>query len=64
MTKNTTYKSALERIEEIIDLIENGEPDVDTLSDLVKEATALIEACKTKLNKADADLSETLKKIG
>lgn len=63
MTKNITYKSALERIEEIIDLIENGEPDVDTLSDLVNEATTLIEACKTKLNKADVDLSETLKKI-
>ena len=64
MTRDITYKSALDRIEEIIDHIENGGPDVDTLSDLVKEATSLIEACKAKLNKVDADLSETLKKIG
>jgi exodeoxyribonuclease VII small subunit len=63
MTKKISYQSALKRIEEIIDQVENGEPDVDTLTDLVKEATSLIEACKEKLNYADIELSETLKKL-
>lgn len=63
MTKKISYQSALKRIEEIIDQVENGEPDVDTLTDLVKEATSLIEACKEKLNHADIELSETLKKL-
>ena len=64
MTKELSYKTALLRIEEIIDQIENQQPDVDTLTELVKEASTLISACKDKLGDAEADLSETLKKIG
>lgn len=64
MTKKLSYKNAIDRIEEIIDQIENGQPDVDTLTDLVKEASSLITACKDKLGNAEIDLAETLKKIG
>ena len=37
--KKLTYKESLDRIETIVDIIENQQPDIDDLSSLVKEAT-------------------------
>ena len=57
------YKSAIKRIEEIVDIIENQEPDIDDMTSLVKEATALINFCKKKLKTAEKDLNSSLEKL-
>jgi exodeoxyribonuclease VII small subunit len=64
MDKQLSYSKAIERINAIVELIEHQEPDVDTLTQLVEEATALILACKEQLQDADAKISETLEKLG
>jgi exodeoxyribonuclease VII small subunit len=64
MDKQLSYSKAIERINAIVEQIEHQEPDVDTLTQLVEEATALILACKEQLQDADAKISETLEKLG
>lgn len=64
MNKQKSYSQAIARINEIVDEIENKEPDVDQLTALVTEATALISACKEQLQNADAKISQTLEKLG
>ena len=49
-----SYKDAIARIEEIVQIIENREPDIDDLTKLVKEATVLIDFCKKKLKIAQS----------
>ncbi|ELR71486.1 hypothetical protein C900_02549 [Fulvivirga imtechensis AK7] len=58
--KYVTYKESLEEIENIIQKIESGEPDIDELSALVKRAATLIKECKKKLRRTEEDLSQTL----
>ena len=48
-----SYKEAVEKLRRIVAEIEQGDLDVDLLSDKVKEATRLIKLCKEKLYKAD-----------
>lgn len=57
------YKDALNKIKEIVDKIENEEPDVDELSNLVKKALGLIKVCKDKLRNTEADLENALKEF-
>ncbi len=59
MTK-FSYKKALNEIEDILDEIENGEPDLDTLSDKVKRATKLIKDCKTQLRKTSEEIDSII----
>lgn len=58
-----SYKAAIDRIEEVVDIIENQEPDIDDLTKLVKEATGLIDFCKKKLKTAENDLNSSLEKL-
>lgn len=57
------YKDALARIEEIVGLIEE-ESDIDSLTQLVGEASNLIQVCKDKLKNAETDLQKSLEKLG
>lgn len=63
MTKKTSYKVAIARIESIVDIVENQEPDVDELAELVKEGTKLVALCKEKLRKTESELNESLKQL-
>ena len=64
MTEQTkNYKTATNRIQEIVDIIENREPDIDDMTLLVKEATDLIHFCKKKLKTAENDLTSSLEKL-
>ena len=47
--KEETYNEAIEKLRKIVAEIENGDLDVDILSEKVKEATRLIKLCKEKL---------------
>ncbi|MFT6053386.1 MAG: exodeoxyribonuclease VII small subunit [Roseivirga sp.] len=61
--KNISYKDALLRIEEIVDIIENQQPAIDDLSNLVKEASTLIKSCKVKLKNTEAELNTSLENL-
>jgi exodeoxyribonuclease VII small subunit len=61
--KSLSYKAALERIEEIVDIIENQQPDIDDLSSLVKEATSLIKDCKLRLKTTENELNTSLENL-
>lgn len=63
MSEQLSYKNALKRINEIVERIENEDPDIDELSSLVKEATRLIAQCKTKLENTEAEIQLSLEKL-
>jgi exodeoxyribonuclease VII small subunit len=58
-----TYKEAVNKLRKIVADIENGELDVDILSDKVKEATRLIKLCKEKLYKVDEEVKKVLEEL-
>ncbi|SEG11420.1 MULTISPECIES: exodeoxyribonuclease VII small subunit [Parabacteroides] len=61
--KKETYNEAVEKLREIVADIENGDLDVDILSEKVKEATRLIKLCKEKLYKADGEVKKILEEL-
>ena len=50
--KEETYNEAIEKLRKIVAEIENGDLDVDILSEKVKEATRLIKLCSENLKMA------------
>lgn len=54
------YQKSIKRLEEIIEKIENEEIDVDELAANVKEAAALIEACKERIEKAQLEVKKVV----
>lgn len=63
MSDTLSYKEALDRINRIVERIENEDPDIDELSSLVKEATQLISQCKAKLENTEAEIQSSLEKL-
>lgn len=61
--KKFNYKKALDEIEQIVYKIENGEPDIDELSNMVQRAADLIKQCKTKLKDTGSELEDILQKL-
>ena len=45
------YEEAMKRLEEIVHQIENGEMDIDSLADKLKEAKSLMTFCKKNCGK-------------
>lgn len=63
MSKELNYKEALQRINEIVEQIEQEDPDIDQLSKWVKEATGLISSCQKKLENTEAEIQSSLEKL-
>jgi len=61
--KNTNYTEAFEELQQIVKEIEEGEINVDELSQKVKRATELISICKNKLNSTEEDVNKILKEL-
>jgi len=55
-----SYEEAIQRIEEITKKIESGEMDIDSLATSLKEAKELVQFCKEKLTKVEADVKKIL----
>lgn len=55
-----TYEKAMKRLEEIVDKVENGQMDIDSLSATLKEAQQLVAFCRDKLTKVDAEIKKIL----
>ena len=58
-----SYKESVEKLRRIVAEIEQGDLDVDLLSDKVKEASRLIKLCKEKLYKADEEVKKVLEEL-
>lgn len=61
--KELTYKEAISEIEEILEQIENNEPDVDQLSEKVTRLSFLVAWCREKLHKTEEEIEKILKEI-
>ncbi|MBQ0023898.1 MAG: exodeoxyribonuclease VII small subunit [Prevotellaceae bacterium] len=60
MEKELTYEQAMKRLQEIVEKIERGEMDIDSLATNLKEAKDLVAFCKDKLTKVEADVKKCL----
>ncbi len=60
---NLTYEKALKRVEEIISKIEAEELNVDELAKNVKEASELLQYCKSKLFETEEEIEKILKEM-
>lgn len=59
--KDLTYSKAINRLNEIMQQMENGNLDIDTLTETLKEAKMLISFCKEKLYSVDNSIKEIMK---
>ncbi|MDI6840057.1 MAG: exodeoxyribonuclease VII small subunit [bacterium] len=55
------FEEALERLEQIVDILERGEVSLDDSLKLYEEGQSLIKFCKEKLEKAEAKVKELVK---
>ena len=60
MDKQLNYTQAMQRLEIIVAKIENGEMDIDSLTDNLKEAKKLVNFCKEKLTKVESEVKTIL----
>lgn len=60
MARELKYETAMRQLEDIATKMENGELDIDSLSEQLKTAQKLIKLCKDKLTKTDADIQKIL----
>jgi exodeoxyribonuclease VII small subunit len=60
MPKEQKYEAAMRQLEDIVAKMENGELDIDSLSEQLKTAQKLIKQCKDKLTKTDEDIRKIL----
>ncbi len=60
MPKEQKYEAAMRQLEDIAVKMENGELDIDSLSEQLKTAQKLIKQCKEKLTKTDEDIRKIL----
>ena len=60
MPKEHKYEAAMRQLEDIAAKMENGELDIDSLSEQLKTAQKLIKQCKDKLTKTDEDIRKIL----
>jgi exodeoxyribonuclease VII small subunit len=58
-----TYNDAIKKLEEIVQRIENEEPDVDELSGMVKEGYELLMFCKKRLKATEEEVQEAFEKL-
>lgn len=54
------YEEAMRQLEDIVAKMENGDLDIDQMSDQLKTAQKLIKLCKDKLTKTDEDIKNIL----
>ena len=58
--KEISYSQAQKELEEILEKIETGYVEIDTLSEMVKRACFLIKLCSAKLKETDAEIKKIL----
>ncbi|MDX9772091.1 MAG: exodeoxyribonuclease VII small subunit [Bacteroidales bacterium] len=61
--KEIGFNEAMKGIEAILKNIEEGEPDIDRLSDDVKKAAELIKICRTKLRETEEKIDGIIEEL-
>ena len=56
------YEEALQQLETIVRKMEQGEYDIDELTEQLRTALKLIKLCRDKLTKTDAEIKKILDK--
>ena len=64
LEKDLKYEEALDRLQEIVALLERKEIKIDDLADKVKEAKALVEFCRDKLDKTEVEINKIIEPKG
>lgn len=60
---NMTYAKAIARLEEIMALVQSGKMDIDALTEILKEASSLLQFCKARLFKVDDEVKSLLNEL-
>lgn len=60
MEKETKYEAAYAELQGIVRQMEGEELDIDQMAEAVKRAQVLIQLCKDKLTKTDAEIKKIL----
>ena len=60
--KDIKYEEAVRQLEKIVDKMESGELDIDSMAAQLKKAQELVKLCKDKLTRTDADIQKLLEK--
>lgn len=60
--KDIKYEEAVRQLEKIVDKMEIGELDIDSMAAQLKKAQELVKLCKDKLKRTDADIQKLLEK--
>lgn len=56
------YEEAVRQLEAIVDKMENGKMDLESMTTQLKKAQELIKLCKNKLTKTDAEIEKLIGK--
>ncbi|WP_455091791.1 exodeoxyribonuclease VII small subunit [Prevotella jejuni] len=60
--RDIKYEEAVRQLEKIVDKMESGELDIDSMAAQLKKAQELVKLCKDKLKRTDADIQKLLEK--
>jgi exodeoxyribonuclease VII small subunit len=63
MSEILNYSTAFKELQQIVSDLEEGEVNVDELSEKVKRATQLIAVCKSKLTETEEDVNKILREL-
>jgi exodeoxyribonuclease VII small subunit len=63
MEEKESYSESIAKLHAILTDIEQGEPDIDTLTEKVEEATRLIKQCREKLFKTNDEVKKILEEL-
>ncbi|MBL0725633.1 MAG: exodeoxyribonuclease VII small subunit [Alphaproteobacteria bacterium] len=55
---NLTFQQSIDRISEIVTIMEDGKCELENMVDLYKEGTGLVKTCSKKLEKAKITISQ------
>ena len=54
------YETAMQQLETIVQRMENGELDIDSLSEQLETAQQLVKQCRERLTKTDEEIKKIL----
>jgi len=58
------FGAAMKELEEILRRIEGEEVDIDELAEQLKRATSLLEICRSKIRKAELEVTQIVQDLG
>ena len=63
-TNSQKYDEALEKLQDIVDMLERKEIKIDDLAEKVKEAKQLVDFCRKKLDETEGEIEKIINPDG